>query len=150
MSDLDPNTGHQVIRARPFKVSADRVEIRVSPRVSDGTTRFWLNEHGARGGCTSVGVYLNDQQRRDLIAVLAAQEPPVSSPDTAPAALQPVWTNAAGERWMDHPHEPDTLVLLSTSYGPTHHVVVRSRAAVETHGGPLSEVVSPDTTGDQQ
>jgi hypothetical protein len=82
VSDLDPNTGHQVIRVRPFKVSADRVEIRVSPRVGEGITRLFLNEHGGRGGCTSIGVYLNDEQRRDLIAVLTAQEPPVSSQGT--------------------------------------------------------------------
>ena len=52
------------------------------------------------------------------------------------------WTNAAGERWMNHPNEPDTLVLLSTTHGPTHHVHTQPRAAVEARSGQLTQVAT--------
>jgi hypothetical protein len=75
VSSLDSNGHHVIHVTRPVKVSAVRVDFRVSPRVSDGTTRLYVEQHGLRGGCVAIGVILTDEKRRELIAVLTAQEP---------------------------------------------------------------------------
>lgn len=64
----DPSVKH----IRAVNTSALHVEVDVSVRTGDGTTRVYVREWGIRGGCRQVGLILTDEKREELIARLSA------------------------------------------------------------------------------